>query len=109
MIQVMIRAMIQVMRRRLPPRRPTVLPLLPSPRRLIPILPTRASSLGIRLLLRGSQLHIDIRDDRVSYSLSRGEPVTARHRGEQFTVTGDSVISFPGEYRTHDAGPSEWR
>jgi alpha,alpha-trehalose phosphorylase len=74
-----------------------------------PILPTRARTLRIRLLLRGSQLHIEILEDRVNYSLRRGESVTARHRGEEFTVTGDSVISFPGEYRTHDAGPSEWR
>ena len=71
-----------------------------------PMLPTRARRLRIPLLLRGSLLTIDIEADRVTYRVRSGDAVTARHYGEQFTVSAETPVSFSGEYRTRDAAPS---
>jgi len=71
-----------------------------------PVLPTRASRLRIPLLLRGSALRVDIQQQRVTYHLNSGEPVTAYHYGKEFTVSVGSPVSFSGEYRTRDAGRS---
>jgi alpha,alpha-trehalose phosphorylase len=71
-----------------------------------PILPTRASRLRIPLLLRGSALSVDIEEDRVTYHVNYGAPVTAHHYGQEFTVSSGSPVSFSGEYRTLDARPS---
>jgi alpha,alpha-trehalose phosphorylase len=70
-----------------------------------PMLPTRARRLRFPLRLRGSMLDVDIEEDRVTYRVRSGDAVTARHYGQEFTVTAASPVSFPGEYRTHDAGP----
>jgi alpha,alpha-trehalose phosphorylase len=72
-----------------------------------PMLPTRARRLRIPLLLHGSLLDVDIEEHRVTYSVRRGEPVIAHHCGRQFTVTADSPVSFPGDYRTLDALPGD--
>ena len=71
-----------------------------------PILPTRASRLRIPLLLRGSALSVDIERHRVTYHLKSGNPLTARHYGQEFTVSSASPVSFSGEYHTLDARPS---
>ncbi len=39
---------------------------------------------------------------RATYSLRRGDPLTAQHHGEEFVVRPGSAVSFPGSYRTHD-------
>ncbi|MET8151297.1 HAD family hydrolase [Actinoplanes sp. NPDC049668] len=70
-----------------------------------PMLPTRSSRLRIPLQIRGSLLEVDIEEYLVTYSLRSGNPMTAQHNGQEFTVTAASPVSFPGEYRTHDAGP----
>jgi alpha,alpha-trehalose phosphorylase len=70
-----------------------------------PILPTRARRLRVPLLLRGSLLEVDITGDRVTYRLRSGDPVTAYHYGQQFTVSAGSPASFTGLYRTHDGVP----
>ncbi|MBO0692297.1 MAG: beta-phosphoglucomutase family hydrolase [Acidimicrobiaceae bacterium] len=67
-----------------------------------PILPTRASRLCVPLLLRGSLLEVDINEDRVTYRLRSGNPVTAHHHGQEFTVSVGSPISFAGRYHTDD-------
>lgn len=67
-----------------------------------PMLPTRVRRLRFPLTLRGSVLEVDVREHEVTYRLRSGEPVTARHRGERFTVSVDAPVSFPGEYRTRD-------
>jgi alpha,alpha-trehalose phosphorylase len=67
-----------------------------------PILPTRARRLGFPLLLRGSLLEIDIEEQRVTYRLRSGEPVTAHHYDQEFTVSEQSPVSFSGHYRTRD-------
>ncbi|MBO0708680.1 MAG: glycoside hydrolase family 65 protein, partial [Candidatus Dormibacteraeota bacterium] len=70
-----------------------------------PILPTRARRLRIPLLLQGSLLDIEIEEDRVTYSLRRGGPLTAYHRDQMFTVAPGAPVSFAGRYRTYDASP----
>ena len=67
-----------------------------------PILPTRARRLRIPLCLRGSLLELDIEEDRVTYRVRSGNPVTAHHYGHEFTVSAGSPVSFPGQYRTRD-------
>ena len=64
-----------------------------------PMLPTRARRLRFPLLLRGSVLEVDIEEHNVTYRVRHGDPVTARHRGQVFTVAVDSPVSFPGRYR----------
>jgi alpha,alpha-trehalose phosphorylase len=71
-----------------------------------PILPTRASRLRIPLLLRGSALSVEIEQHSVTYRVKSGDPVTAHHYGQKFTVSQTSPASFAGEYRTFDAHPS---
>ncbi|WP_204293434.1 HAD family hydrolase [Actinoplanes campanulatus] len=70
-----------------------------------PMLPTRALRLRFPLRIRGSVLEVDIEEERVTYSIRDGEPLTARHHGQRFTVTAAAPVSFPGRYRTDDAGP----
>jgi alpha,alpha-trehalose phosphorylase len=67
-----------------------------------PILPTRARRLRVPLLLRGSLLEVDIEDDRVTYRLRSGSPVTACHYGQEFTVSEGSPTSFDGHYHSRD-------
>jgi alpha,alpha-trehalose phosphorylase len=67
-----------------------------------PILPTRARRLRFPLLLRGSTLEVDIEEHQVTYRVRRGAPVTARHYGQDFTVSLGSPVSFTGEYWTRD-------
>jgi alpha,alpha-trehalose phosphorylase len=71
-----------------------------------PILPTRARRLGFPLTLRKSVLSVEIEKHLVTYRVERGDPVTAHHYGEAFTVSGGSPASFSGDYRTHDARPA---
>ena len=67
-----------------------------------PILPTRARRLRVPLLLRGSLLEVDIEQDRVTYQLRSGSPVTACHYGQEFTVAVGSPTSFAGQFHTND-------
>jgi alpha,alpha-trehalose phosphorylase len=67
-----------------------------------PILPTRARRLRIPLLLRGSLLDVDIEEDRVTYRVRRGGPLTIHHYDQAFTVSSDGPISIPGRYRTNE-------
>jgi alpha,alpha-trehalose phosphorylase len=71
-----------------------------------PMLPTRARRLRVPFLLRGSRLEVDIEEDRVTYRLLSGNPVTAHHYGQEFTVSVGSPISFAGAYHTRDDLPS---
>ncbi|MDG6106308.1 HAD-IA family hydrolase [Dactylosporangium aurantiacum] len=70
-----------------------------------PMLPTRARRLRFPLMLHGSVLDVDIEEHRVTYTVRSGDPVTARHRGEPFTVAAGSPVSFAGDYHTYDAAP----
>jgi alpha,alpha-trehalose phosphorylase len=67
-----------------------------------PILPTRARRLRVPLVLRGSLLEVDIEEHRVTYRIRDGDPVTAYHYGQEFTVSSGSPVSFSGHYRTRD-------
>jgi len=67
-----------------------------------PMLPTRAHRLHFPLLLRGSLLEVEIEAHRVTYRLRSGNPVTAYHHGQEFTVSEGSPISFEGQYQTND-------
>jgi alpha,alpha-trehalose phosphorylase len=71
-----------------------------------PILPTRARRLRIPLRLRGSVLTVDIEEHRVTYRVQSGDPVTAHHYGQQFTVKTTSPMTFTGQYRTLDTAPA---
>jgi alpha,alpha-trehalose phosphorylase len=67
-----------------------------------PVLARRCRRLRVPLLLRGSQLEVDIEEDQVTYSVRGGDPVTASHYGREFTVSAGSPVSFPGQYRSDD-------
>jgi alpha,alpha-trehalose phosphorylase len=67
-----------------------------------PMLPTRARGLAFPLQIRSSELHVDIERDRVTYSLRAGEPLTAKHYGEPFTVAVGAPVTFTGQFRSHD-------
>jgi len=67
-----------------------------------PILPTRARRLRVPLLLQGSLLEVDIEEHQVTYRLRSGNPVTAYHHGQGFTVSVGSPTSFEGRYQTTD-------
>jgi alpha,alpha-trehalose phosphorylase len=67
-----------------------------------PILARRGRRLRIPLLLRGSQLEVDIEEHQVTYSVRSGNLVTASHYGQEFTVSAGSPVSFPGRYRSGD-------
>jgi alpha,alpha-trehalose phosphorylase len=67
-----------------------------------PILARRCRRLRIPLLLRGSQLEVDIEEHQVTYSVHSGSPVTASHYDQEFTVSAGSPVSFPGQYRNGD-------
>ena len=71
-----------------------------------PILPTRARRLRFPLRLRGSVLTVDIEEHRVTYRVQSGDPVTAHHYGQEFTVTATSPVTFTGQYRTLDTPPA---
>jgi hypothetical protein len=47
-------------------------------------------------------LEVGIEDDRVTYQLRSGNPVTAYHYGQEFTVSAGSPASFAGHYQTRD-------
>lgn len=68
-----------------------------------PMLPTRANRLRFPLQIRGTLLDVDIRENLVTYSVRRGEAITAHHYGTPFTVAPGDPVSFQGDYRTHDA------
>jgi alpha,alpha-trehalose phosphorylase len=67
-----------------------------------PILARRGRRLRIPLMLQGSQFAIDIEEHQVTYSVRSGNPVTAFHYGQEFTVSPESPVSFPGQYRSGD-------
>jgi alpha,alpha-trehalose phosphorylase len=67
-----------------------------------PILARRGRQLRIPLLLHGSQLEVYIEEHQVTYSVRSGNPVTASHYGQEFTVSAGSPMSFPGQYRGGD-------
>jgi alpha,alpha-trehalose phosphorylase len=71
-----------------------------------PILPTRARRLRFPLRLRGSVLTVDIEEHRVTYRVQSGDPVTAHHYGQEFTVTATSPVTYIGQYRTLDTPPA---
>jgi alpha,alpha-trehalose phosphorylase len=64
-----------------------------------PILARRGRRLCIPLLLQGSQLEVNIEEHQVTYSVRSGNPLTAAHYGQEFTVAAGSPVSFPGQYR----------
>jgi alpha,alpha-trehalose phosphorylase len=68
-----------------------------------PKLPTRARRLRFPLRLRGTVLEVDIQEERVTYSVRLGGPLTASHYDKEFSVAADSPVTFPGDYRVHDA------
>lgn len=74
-----------------------------------PVLASRCRRLRFPLLLRGSLLDVDIETERVTYSVRSGDPVTASHYGQEFTVSAGSPVSFPGQYRARDGVASSTR
>ncbi|MBB3095908.1 alpha,alpha-trehalose phosphorylase [Actinoplanes campanulatus] len=70
-----------------------------------PMLPTRARRVRFPLRIRGSVLEVDIAEQRVTYSIRDGEPLTARHHGQQFTVAAGSPVSFPAGTTPTTPGP----
>ena len=68
-----------------------------------PMLPTRARRLCFTVRLRSSLLYVDISEDRVTYSVTSGGPVTARHRGTEFTASVGSPVTFTGAFHTRDS------
>jgi alpha,alpha-trehalose phosphorylase len=64
-----------------------------------PKLPAGAHHLRFPLLLRGARLYVDIEDTTVTYELASGDPVTARHYGEEFTASMEGPVSFSGHYQ----------
>jgi alpha,alpha-trehalose phosphorylase len=71
-------------------------------REFAPMLPTRARRIRFPLRLEGSVLEVTIEPDLVTYAVRSGEPVSARHRGKEFTAAVGAPVTFPGDYRTHD-------
>ena len=72
--------------------------------RFAPMLPTRASLVRFPLSVRGSVLDVDIEPRRVTYSVRKGgTAIAAHHYDTEFTVEPGSPVTFPGDYRTHDA------
>jgi len=69
-----------------------------------PMLPTRGRRLRFPLRIRGSVLEVEIEPDRVTYSVLSGGPLSARHRGELFTVAPGAPVQFTGTFRTSDDG-----
>jgi alpha,alpha-trehalose phosphorylase len=67
------------------------------------MLPTRAQRIQFPLRLEGSMLEVTIEPDLATYTVRSGGPVTARHRGTEFTAEVGQPVTFPGDYRTHDA------
>jgi alpha,alpha-trehalose phosphorylase len=67
-----------------------------------PMLPTRAQRVRFPLRLGGSTLEVTIESDLVTYTARSGDPITARHRGEEFTAKVGQPVTFSGDYRTHD-------
>jgi alpha,alpha-trehalose phosphorylase len=67
-----------------------------------PILASRCRRLHFPLRLQGSLLDVDIEEHQVTYRVRDGNPVTAFHYGQEFTVSAESPVSFPGQYRTSD-------
>jgi alpha,alpha-trehalose phosphorylase len=51
-------------------------------------------------------LEVTIEPGLVTYTVRSGDPVTARHRGEEFIAEVGQPVTFPGDYRTHDGAPS---
>src|SRR5262245_26147622 len=72
-------------------------------REFAPMLPTRAQRIRFPLRLDGSTPEGTIERDLVTYAVRSGDPVTARHRGIEFTAEVGQPVTFPGDYRTHDA------
>jgi alpha,alpha-trehalose phosphorylase len=68
-----------------------------------PKLPTRAQRLRFPLRLRGTVLELDIEENRVTYRVRSGGPLTACHYDKEFAVAAGSPVTFPGDYRVHDA------
>jgi alpha,alpha-trehalose phosphorylase len=67
-----------------------------------PMLPTRTRRLRFPLRFGSSVLEVDIQSHAVSYRLREGDPLTARHYGEEFTVSVGSPATFSGQFHTHD-------
>jgi alpha,alpha-trehalose phosphorylase len=67
-----------------------------------PILPTRPRRVSFSLILRGSLLSVDIEEHQVTYQVKNGNPVTARHYGQEFTVAPGEPVAFAGDYRVRD-------
>jgi alpha,alpha-trehalose phosphorylase len=65
-----------------------------------PVLAKRCRRLCVPLLLLGSRLEVDIEEHQVTYRVRSGNPVTASHYGQEFTVSAGSPVSFRGQYRS---------
>lgn len=72
-------------------------------REFAPTLPTRARRIRFPLRIEGSVLEVTIEPELVTYAVREGDPVTARHRGTEFTAEVGRPVTFPGDYHTHDA------
>jgi alpha,alpha-trehalose phosphorylase len=75
-------------------------------REFAPMLPTRSQRITFPLRLDRTVLEVRIELDVVTYTVRSGAPLTASHHGQQFTVAVDAPVTFPGDYRTHDAVPT---
>jgi alpha,alpha-trehalose phosphorylase len=60
-----------------------------------PRLAKRLERLAFRLLYRGRQLRVEIRDDHVSYELVDGEPIEILHEGSRITLAAGEARRCP--------------
>ncbi len=75
-------------------------------REFAPMLPTRAQRIRFPFRLGRSVLEVTVEPRLVTYTVRRGDPVTARHRGEEFVAAAGRPVTFPGDYHTHDGARS---
>jgi alpha,alpha-trehalose phosphorylase len=82
-----------------------------------PRLPEAITRLAFRLMFRGRNLKVEIRGERATYELLRGEPLRITHYGRRGTVRTDRVLTrkippiSPGEAPRQPPGraPTAWR
>ncbi|MET9381730.1 glycosyl hydrolase family 65 protein [Streptomyces sp. NPDC002928] len=63
--------------------------------RFAPRLPERFGRLAFSLQLLGRRLRVEIGQDKATYTLLSGEPLTIRHHGESLTLNGDGPAVRP--------------
>jgi alpha,alpha-trehalose phosphorylase len=60
-----------------------------------PRLPSELTRLSFGISFRGRCLRVDVRQDQVTYTLSKGDPLEITHHGERLTVGQDDPATRP--------------